>query len=270
MRLACVQCDVVFGDPLANARHAANELRRLAGEGVQLAVFPEAFLTGYCVDCLEDARSIAIPLDHEAIFHLIEVCNETGLHAIFGFAEETEGRIYNSAALIMPGYHPRVYRKTHLPEMGLDKHVSPGSNLPVFDTRLGKIAILICFDLRPPEAARVLTLRGAQLIVLVTNWPVGAETSADHIAIARAAENRVFLAACNRVGEEQGFRFIGRSKIIDPTGKVIEAAQDEARTIVADIDLDEALVKRSVMIPGKYEIAVLGCRRPELYDSLLQ
>jgi predicted amidohydrolase len=88
------------------------------------------------------------------------------------------------------------------------------------------------------------------------------------VAIARAVENRIFVATCNRTGTENGFRFIGRSKIIHVTGRVLAAAGDGEETIVADLDLAEARQKRNVIIPGKYEVDVVGCRRSELYGSL--
>jgi predicted amidohydrolase len=270
MRIACVQSNVTFADPTANAEIAVRRLRDLSKESVDLAIFPEAYLTGYCVDCQTDASRIAIPLGHEAFTMLRHAVEETGVTVVVGFAEAaTDGTIYNAAALFEAGAGPRIYRKTHLPELGLDKFVGLGDQLPVFDTRHGKIGILICFDLRPPEPSRVLALAGAELIVLPTNWPRGAEVSAHHVAITRAAENRVFFATCNRVGEENGFQFIGGSKIIGPSGHVLAAAGEGEEIIMADVNLAEATIKRSVMIPGKYETTVFDSRRPELYGSLV-
>jgi len=270
MRIACVQSNVEFGDPSANAAKAIARLRELKSEGVDLAVFPEAYLTGYCVDSSEAACSIAIPSDADPLDRLRAACDEVDMLAILGFAESDGPVVHNTAALFQPGCEPCFYRKTHLPDLGLDKFVAAGQALPVFDTRLGRIGILICFDLRPPEAARVLALNGAELIVLPTNWPEGAEVSAAHISIARAAENRVFIATCNRVGVENGFRFIGTSKIIDVTGRVLAAAGASEETIVADIDLSDARQKRTVGIPGKYETEVFASRNPSLYGRIVE
>ncbi|MBI5705731.1 MAG: carbon-nitrogen hydrolase family protein [Armatimonadetes bacterium] len=280
MRIACVQADVVFGDPAANSQRALAELERLHRQGVHLAVFPEAFLTGYCVSTPEAARRISIPVraddGHkvteapESVTSLHRRCTELGIHAIVGFAGIEDGRIYNGAVLIVPGGPMYRYIKTHLPDLGLDKFVRRGDSLPVFETELGKIGVLICFDQRQPEAARTLALKGAELIVLPTNWPQGAENSANIMTIARAAENRVFYAACNRVGTENGFTFIGCSKIIAPSGKVLACAGDGEETIVADIDLAEARNKRAVVRPGEYEWTVFESRRPELYGELVK
>lgn len=267
IRIACVQSNVVFGDPSANTKKAIADLEFLKEQGVQLAVFPEAFLTGYCVECAEDARQIGIQASE--LEDLRRACDRLDMMAVVGFAEREGDTLFNSAALLEPDCPPRVYRKSHLPELGLDKFVGQGKGpLQLFETRIGKIGVLICFDMRFPEATRMLALQGADLIVLPTNWPEGAEVSADHIAIARAAENRVFFATCNRVGEENGFRFIGRSKIVSPTGQVLAAAGGEEETIIADLDFALARQKRTVAIPGKYETEVFKARRPDLYSGL--
>lgn len=273
MRLACVQSNVVFGDPSANAEAAVARLRELKGRGVDLAIFPEAYLTGYCVECAADAEAIALPVEngtHAALETLRRACDDLDILAVVGYAEARDGAIFNAAALFEPGREIRAYRKVHLPDLGLDKFVQAGAELEPFETRLGRIGVLICYDLRPPEAARVLALKGAELIVLPTNWPQGAETSADHIAIARAAENRVFVATCDRVGEEHGFRFIGRSKIVHVSGRVLAAAGDAEEVLIADLDLAEARQKRTVTIPGKYEVDVFACRQPELYRAIAE
>ena len=269
MRVASVQSNVVFGDAEANADRAIEKLKELKAQGVDLAIFPEAYLTGYCVETCEAAAAVAISSDSNAIARINQACQDLDILAVVGYAESNGATIYNTAVLLEPGEHPRYYRKTHLPELGLDKFVQAGQELPVFETRLGKIGILICFDLRPPEATRVLALNGAELLVLPTNWPVGAEISAEFISVARAAENRIFVATCNRVGEENGFSFIGQSKIIDVSGKVLAAAGSVEETIIADIDMLVARQKRTVAIPGKYETEVFASRNTSLYGPIL-
>jgi predicted amidohydrolase len=274
MRIACVQSNVVFANPDANATKAKSDLTFLKEQGVELVVFPEAFLTGYCVDSPEAARKIAISTQSAVIYELKETCDRLDMIAVVGFAERSDRtggqeQVYNTAALFEPGRKPRFYRKSHLPELGLDKFVCRGHGpLEVFETRLGKIGILICFDFRMPEACRVLALKGAQILVLPTNWPQGAEVTADFTPVTRATENRIFVATCDRVGVENGFKFIGKSKIIEPSGKVLAAAGDSEETIVADIDLAFANQKRVVTVPGRYEIEVFKARRPDLYGDL--
>ncbi|MBI1755781.1 MAG: carbon-nitrogen hydrolase family protein [Fimbriimonas ginsengisoli] len=265
-----MQSDVVYGDPAANAARAVAEIERLAADGVNVVVFPEAFLTGYCAASAEDARAIAIPAEHPAIESLCQAADRFGMLIVAGFAERARDALFNSACILEGSKPPRFYRKAHLPELGLDKYVTPGSALPVFETAFGKIGVLICFDLRIPEATRVLALAGAEVLFLPTNWPQGAEVSAEHMCIARAAENRIFVATCDRVGEEGGFRFIGRSKIIAPSGAVLAAAGDGEETIVAEFDPAQARTKRSVIDPGRFETDTFATRQPELYRSLVE
>jgi predicted amidohydrolase len=269
MRIACVQSNVVFANPTANADLAIEKLNLLKDQEVDLAIFPEAFLTGYCVASAAQAESIAISRTFEGLSKIPETVDTLGIGAVIGFGEQgVEGELYNSAAMFEPEVPTRFYRKTHLPFLGYDRFADPGNELEVFDTRWGKIGILICFDLRPPEAARTLALKGADLIVLPTNWPIGAEVSANHVSIARAAENKVFVATCNRVGTENGTTFIGKSRIIATNGFVLEEAGNREEVLIADLDLSEARDKRIVNIPGEYEMEVFACRQPNLYQVL--
>src|SRR5689334_6923830 len=113
MKIACVQSGVVFNDPGANAKVAVEKLEELAGRGIDLAVFPEAFLTGYCVDSFSDAQRIAIgPRD---LIPIQAACDRLGILCIVGFAERQGDDVYNAAALIEPNREIRIYHKTHLP-----------------------------------------------------------------------------------------------------------------------------------------------------------
>lgn len=274
MKLALAQTDVAFGDPAANAGRAGDWIER-AGDA-DLVVFPECFLTGYCVDSVAAAEEIALPCEasgdhevsdrHTAIQAMAELAVETRKHVVFGFAGVDSLGLYNGAILAEPNGRMRRYVKTHLPCLGLDQFVRPGDDLPVFDTDLGRIGILICFDIRIPEAARTLALKGADLILLPTNWPTGA--SATLIVPARAAENTVFVAACNRVGAEHGFGFIGRSMVVDPRGQAVASAGDSEALVIAEIDLDESRQKTVTVLPHRYTIDAFASRQPELYKII--
>lgn len=274
-RIANVQVGVAFGDPLKNLEKLFYTCQSLAEVQVDLAVFPECFLTGYCVDNRLDAEAISLGRnssvsESQAKQILNEIASEFAMHLVVGYAGlDDDGTLYNGACLVTPSGDLHEYRKSHLPELGFDKFATAGNELPVFDTTIGRIGILICFDMRFPEAARTLALAGADMIVIPTNWPRGAQCSSEHICIARAAENRVFVITSNRVGEENGFEFIGLSKIISPTGEVLRSLGSSEAVGIADIDLLEARTKRTVTIPGKYETDVFA-RRPELYGRLTQ
>src|SRR3569832_2251025 len=128
MKIACVQCNVIFGDPLANARKAVEDQAAQKTSGVDIAVYPEAYLTGYCVDSMQGAASIATCKDSEPIQILRAACDEQDIMAVVGFAELGHGdssglsasssQVYNTAVLLEPGKPTRFYRKSHLPELG--------------------------------------------------------------------------------------------------------------------------------------------------------
>lgn len=264
MRLALVQTDVVHAEPEANLRRFLGHTERLAAAGAELVVFPECALTGYGARDAAEAWTIA--LEPAKLDPLGEAATRLRVGILIGALLREGDRVFNVATLFLPDGSRHDYRKTHLPFMGVDRFCHPGDRLEPVDTPWGRLGVLVCFDLRFPEPARTLALRGAELILVPTNWPQGAEVSAEHICIARAAENRVFVGTCNRVGEERGFRFIGRSKVVGIDGAVLAAAGGEEETLVADLDLALARQKRRVVVPGEYETDCFA-RRPELYAS---
>ena len=154
--------------------------------------------------------------------------------------------------------------------------MTAGQALPIFDTRFGKIGILICFDLRPPwRAARVLALgQGAELIVLPTNWPEGAEISAAHLGIARAAENRAkcLLPPATESGSKMGSGSSAKAKssALVATSCAGRSRSAKRRSSWRTSNLRTAQQKRMVAIPGKYETEVFASRNPELYGPIVR
>ncbi|MFW5698194.1 MAG: carbon-nitrogen hydrolase family protein, partial [Fimbriimonadaceae bacterium] len=226
-RLACVQTSVDFNQPEKNRDRLIAALHDLRQDQVELTVFPEAYLTGYVVDSPDKAKQVAIagPGANPEMFDPVrQAVDKTGVGCVFGFAEADGDTLYNTAVLLEPGQAPRTYRKTHLPYLGYDRYAKGGDELPVFETRIGRVGLQICYDLRMPEATRVQALAGAEVILLPTNWPVGAEINPELYMRSRAAENRVYILSANRVGQENGTRFIGRSSVVDMGGNVLQEA----------------------------------------------
>jgi len=266
VRVAAVQYEPDFADAPCNAARIADQIADLGRQGVQLAVFPEAAVTGYCFSSAEEAGDAAVSLESAEMKAIERAASGVGAWAIVGFAEQFRGSMFNSAGLYGPGGLVGVYRKTHLPHLGLDRFVARGDSLPVFDTPIGKIGILICFDIRFPEAARTMALAGAEILCLPTNWPETAQSASDILCPARAIENHVYVIASNRVGAENGFEFVGRSNIIAPCGEVLAALDSKkAGVIFADIDPVLAANKRIVRKEGEYEMDLFESRRPDLY-----
>ncbi|MCH8275064.1 MAG: carbon-nitrogen hydrolase family protein [Armatimonadetes bacterium] len=269
MRLTVVQFRPDFADAGANSARIEQGILEAAAQGADLVVYPEAAITGYCFQSADEARAASVETSSGPVDRIRKACEGAKVHAIVGYAERTGDALFNSAAFFGPRGLIGVYRKTHLPCLGLDRFVKRGDALKVFDTAIGKIGVLICFDNRFPEPARVLSLRGAELICLPTNWPESAERNSDFICATRAMENHIFFAAANRVGEENEFQFVGRSKIIGPDGTVLAAADHTKEDVIsADLDLASAREKRVVQKAGEYELDLFGERRPALYREI--
>jgi predicted amidohydrolase len=160
----------------------------------------------------------------------------------------------------------------HLPYLGVDRFATPGPDpAEVYDLAGMRVGVLICYDLRFPEAARMCALDGADLIALPTNWPEGVQFHPGIFAPARAAENHVYLLACDRVGTERGTTFIGRSILLDTNGKELARASDtEEEIIVGEVDWELARQTHHRRIPGEHEWDTIGDRRPGLYARLLE
>jgi len=216
---------------------------------------------------------VAEPITGPSTELIARTCRDLDRWAIVGMLERdaATGALYNAAAIIGPGVVVGSYRKNHLPFLGVDRFAAKGDlGFPVFQTPFGKIGVLICYDLGFPEAARVLRLQGAELICVPTNWPEAASISCDYSPFVRAHENHVHVATANRVGEESGFRFPGRSRIVDCTGNLLAAAGDGTALLTADLDLSRSSQSRDVIVPGRYEVDRIGHRRPELYGRVVE
>ncbi|HKY06219.1 MAG TPA: carbon-nitrogen hydrolase family protein, partial [Blastocatellia bacterium] len=235
MKIACVQMDIEIGDVKANRQKVVDKLRAAADQSVELVIFPECALTGYCFDSLEEAAPFAEHLDGESATAVAEACRATGVTAVVGFIEKAQSGYYNAAMVIGPGGPIATYRKVHLPFLGVDRFLTPGDRqFEVLDLPAGRVGLLICYDASFPESARALKLMGADLIVLPTNWPPGAWRNPEFVINTRANENHVNFVAVNRVGVERGWRFIGRSKVVDFNGDTLaEASPDLEETMIA-------------------------------------
>ena len=191
---------------------------------------------------------------------------------VVGLIERDGDKLFNASVLVGPTGFIAKYRKVHLPCIGLDRFVDPG-DLPFSVHDIGglKVGLAICFDASFPEASRVLTLGGADLIALPTNWAAPAIKMAEIVCRVRALENHVYFVGVNRVGDEAGFHYIGRSLISDFGGDFIASANHDREDIItAVVDPIAARQKKVVHCTGEYEIDRVNWRRPEFYGPLTQ
>jgi predicted amidohydrolase len=268
-KIAGVQIDCHLGDRAANLDRMRRRLREAAGQGARLVVFPECALTGYAFASKAEAWPHAEPAPGPATERMAADSRELGVWAAFGLLERDGEHLFNACALVGPGGLVASYRKVHLPFLGIDRFATPGDRpFAVHDLGGMRIGMNICYDGSFPESARVLALLGADLIVLPTNWTVAAR-AACHLPEARALENHVYYLAVNRVGEERGHRFVGRSRLLDFRGEPVAAAGAEEEIVYGTIDPEAARRKREVVIPGEHEVDRVGDRRPEMYGPLV-
>lgn len=271
LKIAGVQADVDFDDPRTNLKKLISLTKKAVQSSSRYVVFPECFLTGYCYDSVEQMEQAC--LDHsDPIFSEIAIFSGQLNIAISAGSlyRDESGSHYNSVLTWDCGKLVNLYHKTHLPFLGVDRFVSPGPTLaPLFEIDSVKIGVHICYEGGFPEIGRSLSLQGADLLVLPTNWPPGSGVSCDAIPACRSLENKVYFMAVNRIGTEQGTPFIGNSSITDCVGKIVDSAQgSEERILLAEIDTKHSREKKVVHTAGVYEVDRIEDRRPEQYDVI--
>ena len=238
-----------------------------------LIVFPECMLSGYCFASLEQAAACAQNIPGPATDHIAQWCSEHNKYVIFGMLESgPEGAIYNSCPIVGPRGLVGLYRKIHLPFLGVDRFVTAGRwPYQTYDLDGLKVGVHICYDASFPESSRVMALQGADLLVLPTNWPPGAMTFAKYLPNARALENNVYFLSVNRVGTESKFRFIGQSRLCDVDGEAMAGCDEESEgLVIGRIDPEVARMKRLVRVPGEHIIDRFNDRRPEFYNAIVE
>ena len=269
-KVAGVQMDVEFAKPEKNLESMFSKLEETTAEGAAVTVFPECTTTGYCFESLEAAMDVAESIEGPTVNQVHERCREKQTRIVFGMLERDGDSLYNVVLLVGPDGVEDVYRKVHLPHLGVDRFTTPGNRADgVVETELGRIGLNICYDSSFPESARCLALAGADLIILPTNWPPTSGLTADVIPPARALENHVYFMAINRVGTENGFDFIGKSKICAPSGRCLATADHTREAILyADVDPVFARQKHLVNIPGEHEVHRIEDRQPAVYGLI--
>lgn len=269
VKIACCQMQSGLGTKDENIAKMISMLEEAtAGGDVDLVIFPELAVTGY--ECSELYEELAEPFpEGESIRIFGEQARKHGVHIVFGFVEKAEkdGRdvIYNTAALIDDNGQPLgCYRKSHLVDGEETKYFEKGTEYNVFDTSIGRIGIMICWDMAYPEVARILALKGAEIIAVPAAWETEPnEGDWEIVNTARSFDNVVYLASCNHVGTDRELYFFGRSKISGPLGRPLAEAQDKEKIISASVDLSVIPELRE----GYY--VLLKDRNPKTYGEIV-
>jgi predicted amidohydrolase len=268
-RIACQQLAPRFGDVEANRSLTVGAIDEAVEAGAEIVVLPELITSGYMFASRAEAAEAAITLEHPLLADWAERAARHDVVIVGGVCERAEdGLIHNSAVAIDASGLRAVYRKLHLWDREKLAFVPGDAPPPVFDTRHGRLSLLICYDLEFPELTRSVALAGAQLLVVPTNWPLVPRPAGERppealIAMTTARINRMAVACADRVGPERGQEWTGGSTIVDVDGWVA-AETREPGLLLADIDLDAALEKRL-----SEHADVFGDRRPALYHALV-
>jgi predicted amidohydrolase len=269
-RVGCQQLAPVIGDLQGNRALAVAAIREAVDAGAEVVVLPELVTSGYVFESREEAASVAVGLDHELFGEWAAEAARGPAVVVGGFCEAgPDGLLYNSAALVDASGVVAVYRKTHLWDR--EKLVfEPGAEAPVVvDTAVGRIGVVVCYDLEFPELTRGLALAGAELLAVPTNWPLVPRPKGERapeivVAMATARVNRMAIACCDRTGVERGQDWNAGTSIVDPDGWVV-ASRPDAGLVVADVDLEPTRSKRFTEHADLH-----GDRRPELYGAIVE
>jgi predicted amidohydrolase len=249
LRIALAQLDNVLGDVEGNVRRAGEAIDEAAGQGADLIVLPELYLSGYAVGVAEGG--VALHADEPSLTGLARDAGQRSL--IVGFPESgRSGRVYNSAAFFEAGSLGHIHRKLYLPTYGgfeERKHFSAGTSMRAFDTGFGRMAVMICNDAWQPALAFVACQDGAEILLCPSNSAHSDHKELDvrrywrDITCLYARLFECYVVFVNRAGEENGLRFWGGSHMVDPRGEVICECPEDVESVVVSGPIELATVR---------------------------
>jgi predicted amidohydrolase len=273
IKIAVVQMEPKLMKSRENLGSILSAAKEAAENHADLIVFPECSLSGYIFSSRQEAQPFTETIPGPSTEKLITLCQELKVYVIFGLLEKDGDKLFNAAVFLGPSGLIGKYRKNHLPFLGVDRFVDIGNEpFQVYQTPIGNIGLQICYDVVFPESSRVMTLLGADVLVLPANFPQPrGEKVITYVVSARAIENRVHLAVANRIGSERGYSFAGLSKIVDASGDILGlASPDKEQIIYGEVSLESARQKHVTLVPGEYEVDHIEDRRPELYGVITE
>ncbi len=255
IKAAAVQFTITLGEIEPNLAQVRASLAELASEGVQLAVLPEMWATGFDY---KDLNQLAARTS-EIVAEIAALSADYSMVIVGSLPEPHEDKVYNTAYILDKGELLGKYRKIHLFSlMQEDRSFDGGDSWLLVDSSVGRIGVFICYDLRFPELARRLAVEGAEILVVPGEWPKPRQEHWRTLLRARAIENQLFIVAANCCGVVGRLDFFGMSMIIDPKGELLAEAGYEPQNISAVIDFGEIKAWRD-------QIPCFKDRRPGSY-----
>lgn len=266
VNVALAQISCRRGDKAKNIARIKSTLALAKEKGADLVVFPELSLTGYTMR--DQIYELAETIPGPSTRILEELGKNAETHIVFGLpelSEKTQATVYNTAVLTGPDGLIGKYRKMYLPTHSVfeeKRYFRPGYQTAVFDTKLGRIGLIICYDIFFPEVSRLARLKGAQLIVCISASPATRRSFFEVLTKARAIENTSFMAYVNLVGIEDGLQFWGGSRLIGPNGSILAKAKyDQEDLVIGEINYSD-------IRPIEAFVPILKDLRPELFEKL--
>lgn len=242
LNIAVHQHDARLRGPGERFAWLESQSREQAGQGLDLLVFPELFMTGYNVG--GDLLHFAEAADGGFAQRAKALAHELGVAILYGYPERSDEAIFNSAIFIdADGKVLANHRKSVLPDGIEPDYFQTGSTLTMFTFKSAKVALMICYECEFPETVRSVAASGAEVVLVctATQWT----QVPDYVVPSRAFENGVFMVYANPAGPENGTQFPGRSCIVDPYGNDLARAGGEEAVISAQLDI--GLVKKAQM-----------------------
>ncbi|MBO0889715.1 MAG: hydrolase [Acidothermales bacterium] len=232
--VAVCQLAPVLGDVEGNVARALAAVAGAAAAGARLVVLPELVSSGYAFSGPDELARCAEPPGGPTVTRLAAAARAHGAVVVAGFPELADGgEMCNSAVLADPSGVRAVYRKAHLWDREKALFTAGSAPPAVVDTGVGRVGVMVCYDLRFPEWLRLATLDGAEIVCAPANWPAEPRTAGERpVEVVRlqasASVNHVYVAAADRVGRERGVDWVGGSAIVAPDGYPLAVA-DPAR-----------------------------------------
>lgn len=226
-----------------------------------LLIFPEMFLTGYTLRDRLLYESEKIP--GKSSNEISDIASENNTNIICGMPEKglKDGRLRNSALLATSKGEMHTYRKTYLPNFGPfedKRYFHSDDEIPVFDTPVGKIGILICYDVFFPELSKIMSQKGVDFIAVISASPSVTRKYFESVLPARAIETTSYILYSNLVGREESMYFWGGAEIISPKGERIDKApyfeEDLLEGKLDKLDIEKARRGRPVLGDTRKEV----------------
>jgi predicted amidohydrolase len=264
MKIALIQMQMSL-DLFDNLDKSLSKMEEAAKNGAKLVIFPELQLSPFFPQkSNNDASDYIVTRNHMAVENIQKKGAELNIVTVPNFYLKENSELYDACPVIDgSGSILGISKMVHIvqiPQFYEQDYYTPSDDgFKVYETRAGKLGVVICFDRHYPESMRTCVLQGAQIIIIPTAIVHGEPLDMFEWELRLASwQNNIFIAICNRVGIEDDMNFCGHSMVIDPDGEMIAQADDSEQILYCDIDYNRIISSRT-------RRDFIALRRPEAY-----